>query len=209
MSFASPRRMAGIRGIYHLTTVSAEAYFKWRDLSRQGNMNCLLANAAAGDRDAEEQLFRTLRARLMIIAKRRVWEKEAAEDVVQQTCLTVLQKYRDEEYPAGFEVWVNTVLRMKIGNYLQSKKTIQQRFEYRSGAEQVSEPSPDLEARLIDCLKKIVRANPRYGRVLNLSYQGYKTAELCGRLHVTTSNLHSILSRGRAVMTRCLETGKV
>jgi RNA polymerase sigma-70 factor (ECF subfamily) len=172
-------------------------------------MNHLLSSALAGDRDAEERLFEILRARLMSIAKRRVWEKEAAEDVVQQTCLTVLEKYKAQECPGGFEVWVNAVLRMKIGNYLQSKKVSQQRFAYESSDRQASEPSVDLEARLVDCLRRIVRVNQRYGRVLSLSYQGYRSAELCSRLGVTRSNLHTILSRGRALLTRCLETGKV
>jgi RNA polymerase sigma factor (sigma-70 family) len=177
-------------------------------------MRSLLARARAGDRGAEEQLFEVLRARLTTIAKRRVWEKEAADDVVQQACLTVLEKYKTEEFPSGFEVWANGVLRMKIGNYLQSKKTSEDRFHFGLDTEWIStypaaEPCPDLEARLIDCLKKMVRVNPRYARVLSLSYQGYRSDEICGRMHVTRSNLHSILSRGRAALSKCLETGRL
>jgi len=177
-------------------------------------MNRLLSRAKAGDREAEEQLFRILRARLSTIAKRRVWEKEAAEDVVQQTCLTVLEKYKTEEFPAGFEAWVNGVLRMKIGNYLQSKRVSQQRFDHSSTAERLSEfgvtqPNPDLEAKLADCLRRIVRVFPRYARVLSLSYQGYKADEISDRLQVTRNNLYSILSRSRSILNKCLEMGGV
>jgi RNA polymerase sigma-70 factor (ECF subfamily) len=177
-------------------------------------MNRLLSRAKAGDRDAEEQLFRVLRARLSTIAKRRVWEKEAAEDVVQQTCLTVLEKYKTEEFPAGFEAWVNGVLRMKIGNYLQSKKVRQERFDHGPTVEGISrfgsvQPNPDLEAKLTDCMRKIVKVFPRYARVLSLSYQGYGASEICDRLHVTRNNLYSILSRSRSILNKCLEMGGV
>ncbi len=177
-------------------------------------MNRLLSRAKAGDHDAEEQLFRILRARLSTIAKRRVWEKEAAEDVVQQTCLTVLEKYKTEEFPAGFEAWVNGVLRMKIGNYLQSKKVSQERFDHGPTVEGISrfgsvQPNPDLETKLTDCMRKIVKAFPRYARVLSLSYQGYGASEICDRLQVTRNNLYSILSRSRSILNKCLEIGGV
>jgi RNA polymerase sigma factor (sigma-70 family) len=189
-------------------------YIDFGNSNQPGSMNRLLSRAKAGDRGAEEQLFQTLRARLSTITKRRVWEKEAAEDVVQQTCLTVLEKYKTEEFPAGFEAWVNGVLRMKIGNYLQSKKVSQERFEHGPTVEGISrfanvQPNPELEIRLADCMRKIVRVFPRYARVLSLSYQGYGAAEVCDRLRVTRSNLYSILSRSRSILNKCLEIGGV
>ena len=177
-------------------------------------MNRLLARAKAGDQKAEKQLFQILRARFMTVAKRRVWEKEEAEDVVQEACVTVLQKYKTEEFREGFRAWAYKVLRMKIGNYLQSKKVRQDEYSHGSSAERLlesetSESNLDLEITLIDCLRKIVKAHPRYARVLNLSYQGYKAEEICNRLQVTRSNLYSLLSRSRAMLSKCLETGRV
>lgn len=178
------------------------------------NMEHLLARAKAGDQDAEKQLFQVLRARFMNIAKRRVWEKEEAEDVVQEACITVLQKYKAEEFREGFRAWAYSVLRMKIGNYLQSKEVRQEEFGRDASAETLSVPARyeldwDLETALIDCLRKIVKVYPRYARVLSLSYQGYKAEEICNRLQVTRANLYSLLSRSRAMLSKCLETGKV
>ncbi len=177
-------------------------------------MNHLIARAKAGDLDAEKQLFQILRARFMTIAKRRVWKDDEAEDVVQEACVTVLEKYKTAEFREGFRAWAYSVLRMKIGNYLQSKKIREGEFDLRSGAEKLSEPKVyqpdwDLETTLIDCLRKIVKVNPRYARVLSLSYQGYRAEEICHRLRVTRSNLYSLLSRSRAMLNNCLETGKV
>ena len=177
-------------------------------------MNRYLEKARAGDRKAENQLFQILHARFLIIAKRRLREQEEAEDVVQQSCVTMLQKYKTEQFPGGFEAWAYTVLRMKIGNYLQFKRVRQEDHSRDSGGARragytAREPDWGLESALIDCLKKIVRANPRYARVLNLSYQGYQVEEICNRLDVTRSNLYSMLSRSRSMLNLCLETGRV
>ncbi|MFH1891546.1 MAG: RNA polymerase sigma factor [Candidatus Zixiibacteriota bacterium] len=177
-------------------------------------MNKLVDRAKSGDERAEEELFCILRARFMSIAKRRVWNKETAEDVVQQACETVVMKYKNEEYRSGFEAWAYCVLRMKIGNYLQSKRVRQERTcpdlnSERVPDQPVLEMNPDLELSLIDCLRKILRSIPRYARVLSLSYQGYESEEICSRMHITRNSLYSLLSRSRATLNKCLDTGVV
>ena len=177
-------------------------------------MNRYLTRALTGDRQAEEQLFRILRARFTTIAKRRIREPDEAEDIVQQACTTVLEKYRTAEFRRGFEAWVYAVLRMKTGNYLQSKKVRQERFAADTaggtpGASAAVQPDWDTETALIDCLKKIIKVRPRYARALSLSYQGYGATEIAERLHVTKSNMYSILNRGRSILSQCLETGRV
>jgi RNA polymerase sigma-70 factor (ECF subfamily) len=177
-------------------------------------MNRFLAKARAGDSDAEEQLFRILRARFLRIAKRKIKGVQDAEDIVQKACLTVLEKYKAEESRGGFEAWVYTILRMKIGNYLQAMKTAQERIVDTTATTEppttaVSGPDWATERVLVDCLRKVTKAHPRYARVLNLAYQGYQADEICRRLRVTRSNLYSMLSRGRSMLSKCLETGRV
>jgi RNA polymerase sigma-70 factor (ECF subfamily) len=172
----------------------------------------LLQRAKSGDSSAEEELFQNLRARFMSIAKRRVWETEAAEDIVQQACVTVLTKYKSEEYRSGFEPWAYCVLKMKIGNYLQSKRVRQQRVIDNISSDHESwhpavAMNPDLEFALIECLRKVIRSIPRYARILSLSYQGYESGEICDRMRITKNNLYSLLSRSRTTLKKCLETG--
>jgi DNA-directed RNA polymerase specialized sigma24 family protein len=46
--------------------------------------------------------------------------------------------------------------------------------------------------------------NPRYARVLNLIHLGYNTEEICRRMKLTRSNLYSIVSRARALLSDCV-----
>jgi len=82
----------------------------------------LLPAARAGDRDAEDELFCRLEARITALAKRKVWDEEAARDLAQETLQTVFLKYRQADFHNGFLPWVFTILHNKIGNYLKKRR---------------------------------------------------------------------------------------
>jgi RNA polymerase sigma-70 factor (ECF subfamily) len=82
----------------------------------------LVARARAGDREAERLLFERLHARIHALAKRKVWDQEAAEDLAQDTLRTAYEKYRDAELPRGFLPWIFTILHHKIGNHLKRQR---------------------------------------------------------------------------------------
>ena len=177
-------------------------------------MNHLLARAREGDKSAEKQLFEYLFVRFRLFAKHRVREEEEAEDIAQEACITVLEKYRSERFTEGFQAWAYGVLKMKIGNHLQSAAAKQSRIMTQPATNWVrgmSSPSSDpvLRRRLVDCLRKILKVNRRYARALNLAYQGYETDEICKKLNLGRNNLYVILNRGRSMLRTCLETGEV
>lgn len=177
-------------------------------------MNHLLARAREGDKSAEKQLLEYLFVRFRLFAKHRVREDEEAEDIAQEACITVSEKYKTETFTEGFQAWAYGVLKMKIGNHLQSAAAKRDRIISQSainGAGGMSSLSsdPDLRRRLFDCLRKILRVNRRYARVLNLVYQGYKTDEICQKLKLSRNNFYVILNRGRSMLRTCLKTGEV
>ena len=176
-------------------------------------MDECVVRARDGAEKAEKELFQRLFARFKAFAKRRVGEGEA-EDIAQEACLTVLQKYKTETFTKGFEPWAYGVLKMKIGNYMQGLMIKQKGLAPESEADQAQKSTPtqpdhDLRRRLIGCLKHLVKLNRLYARALNLIHQGYKSLEISRRLRIRRSNFYVILSRGRRLMKRCLETGKV
>jgi RNA polymerase sigma factor (sigma-70 family) len=176
-------------------------------------MNELLAKAKSGDKKAEKELFQYLFVRFKSLAKRRIGEGEG-EDIAQEACLTVLQKYKTETFTKGFEAWAYGVLKMKIGNYMQGQMVKQKSLAPESEADQIekiSSPEPDyaLKRKLIDCLKQLAKFNRLYIRVLNFIHQGYKTDEICQRLRIKANNFYVLLNRGRRHLRTCLETGRI
>lgn len=176
-------------------------------------MDRLLARAKKGDKKAEKELFRYLFVRFKTLAKRRIGEGEA-EDIAQEACLTVLQKYKTETFTTGFQAWAYGVLKMKIGNYMQGLMPKEKNLVPESEANQAlntptPEPEYELKRKLVDCLKQIIKRNRLYARALNFIHQGFKSNEICQRLKIKPNNFYVILNRGRRMLETCLDIGRI
>jgi RNA polymerase sigma factor (sigma-70 family) len=175
-------------------------------------VNHLLELARNGDGEAEKQFIKILFVRFVAIAKRRVGNKDDAEDIAQEACSTVLAKYKVDLSIVNFEAWAYGVLRMKIGNHMQKKTTRQEcplpATESHDSTEALTQQyDPELGLRLNDCVRKLIVVFPRYARVLNLIHQGYKSDEVCKKLKISPNNMYVILSRGRSMLKQCLDEG--
>lgn len=170
-----------------------------------------LANAArAGDKNSERALFEILIVRFEYLSKRRI-KGDDARDVAMEACKTVVEKYgTDEEAGERFETWALTVLRNKIGNYLQKQETVSKNLGHRVHADRLAadadtEDLIHLTVSLRRCLRKIIARFPRYARVLNLAHMGYGTVDICRRMNIVPSHYYVLLNRCRRMLRQCLE----
>jgi RNA polymerase sigma factor (sigma-70 family) len=171
----------------------------------------LIEKAKAGDKAAENQIFKFLFDRFAALAKRRVGKSDAL-DIAQTACLVVLEKYKTGSPPRDFEAWAYGVLRNTIGNYYQSREAQRRVFvadsPIRDAPAKASRASDAvLQRHLRDCFRKMIKDYPRYARVLNLAHQGYETDEICMKLKVRRDNLYNLLNRGRRLLRNLLERG--
>ena len=171
------------------------------------DIDSLYQQARDGDRSAEGQLFSVLAVRFGILANHRVWNEQDAQDVTQNALAVVVREYRSIEITESFAAWAYKVLDNKVLSYLKAKG---QRMTVSDDDPPAGfEPEPMLKIRLLGCVQKVRRNNLKYGQAVLLHYQGYTTAEVCARLQVTPQNFYMILSRARAMLKRCLETGDI
>jgi RNA polymerase sigma factor (sigma-70 family) len=156
-------------------------------------------------------LFKYLSVRFRVLAGHKVGSNEAADDLIQETSIAVLRKYKTEEFTKGFEHWAYEVLRMNIRKHYDRLKAEQKRFaedSISSTSEGCSLNDPELERKLTACLKSIARKNRNYVRAIFLIYQGYKTDEICVKLNIDRTKLYVITSRGRAMLKACMNKGE-
>jgi RNA polymerase sigma factor (sigma-70 family) len=176
-------------------------------------MNSLLIRARNGDSDAEKQLFQHLFVRFRAFATHRMREEEA-EDVAQEACLAVLRKYKTETFTTGFNAWAYGVLKMEVRAHIRTQTSRTSRLDSKLETDQIAATSSTeagytLKMKLAHCLRKIIRHNRSYARVLNFIHQGYRSDEICRRLGVKPNNFYVILSRGRKLMKTCLSKGRI
>lgn len=172
------------------------------------HINELHLSAVRGDKRAERNLFEHLTVRFRLIVQHRIGSRADSEEIVQEALKTIAEKYRDLEIHTSFAAWCHRIVEYKTGDYIRKRSREAGRDrplfdEGESGSGQA--PSPEMVRRLTNCLRELCRANRRYGRVLNLHYQGYGTAEICEKIDVSTTNLYALLSRARSLLARCLE----
>ncbi len=170
----------------------------------------LLARAKNGEQAAEEELLAFLSVRFRLFARHIVNDSEAADDVVQETCLAILQNYKTVAISGGFNAWAYGVFRMKVKSHFQQLKNRRRRYASESPADAAGNRLPgsdyaELERGLMECLEAIIKTNRQYARVLNLSYQGFTTSEICRRLGISRTNLYVTLYRARSLLKVCLD----
>jgi len=172
-------------------------------------METHIADARNGDEAAERIVFQWLHVRFKYLAKRIIGD-ERHEEIAQEACVTVFEKYRTESFKVSFESWAFGVLKMKIGNYLRRQKRrspLHTPLDENIRHENYSCPDPELRATIVRCLESIAKSFPRYARVIDLNYRGFTTSEICEELRIKPGNFYVLLQRGRDVFRRCLDNG--
>ena len=130
-----------------------------------------------------------------------------ADDVFQETFLTVTRKAADYRPGTNFVAWACTIARYKV---LEAGR------QHRSGQQPLSKevleslcavsPEPENENRelqlLEECLEEL---HPHTRQAMALRYeQGHKPAEIAQRLGWTPESVYVVLSRARAVLRDCV-----
>lgn len=175
-------------------------------------IDLLHKKASEGDSASEQELFRYLSDRFRLLVQLKIRNTADSEDIVQNTLLTIANKYKDIDFRTSFAGWAYKVLENKIGDYFK----VQCRRESNLGGESEqlgTTSSPELESitkrQMLACLKKVGQANERFARILNLHYQGYTTGEVCQKMDLKRGYYYVVLSRARSMLSACLETGDI
>jgi RNA polymerase sigma factor (sigma-70 family) len=176
------------------------------------DLNTLFEHARSGDSAAESVLFSYLLERFRYLAALRIWDPMEVEEVIQAAMLIICREYKTLEITSSFTAWVHKVLDNRIRTHVRSIRGRERRFESDTDmveASQALTEDLDLRRRLIECLRMICTANRQFARVLNFHSQGYQAEEVCERMGLPKNSYYSLLRRGRMMLSKCLESGKV
>ncbi len=146
--------------------------------------DALLKRARGGDDIAESLLFSRLQARILPLAKKKIWDPVAAEDVAQETIRTALEKYRAADLQHGIFPWLFTILHHKVGNYLTRRRREVERFGVGSGNDISASPAflVSGEQSMVDLVHSLDKALQRLSgdcrRIFRLLLEGATREEI-------------------------------
>lgn len=173
----------------------------------------LLARSLAGDRRAESLLFDKLQARIAAVAEKRVWDREAAHDIAQETLRTAYEKYRSADLSRGLYPWLFTILHHKVGNYLKRRRVESARVERLADGMERPDPESTNEQNLIVLRaaleRALLRLAPECRTVFHLLLSGSGRREIQAAFPgEPLGTIDSRISRCRAKLLALLETSE-
>lgn len=171
-----------------------------------------------------EQGIAHLRPYLMRLARSRLRDGEAAEEVVQETLATALASARSFERRSELRTWVAGILLHKVTDAFRAAARERERRPLAHAGEDFDDfdeqghwrapPAPwcDPEVALSSSRFRVAfvaaldALPPRQARAFALrEIDGLETADICRELGVTESNLWVLLFRARSALRRMLD----
>jgi RNA polymerase sigma-70 factor (ECF subfamily) len=167
-----------------------------------------------------------LRQRLIRHARMVVHEPALAEDLAQETLMSVLESPQAHRGEASLTTWATAILKNKIADWYRSPH--QRRRVYNATDEDEGDPTEGLfneqgsylepvpawqqpegreaQRQIMSTLEACLRHLPaQTGRVFMMrEWLGFETSEICERLGLTADNCRMVLHRARMGLRQCM-----
>ena|ERR1700754_3023477 len=162
----------------------------------------LIDRCKAGERKAQELLYKQFAAKMLAVCMRYAMDRMEAEDMLQNGFIKVFQKIADYRGEGSFEGWVRRIMvHSSIEYYRKHHKVLQ----VVNADDAANEPSVDplaisnLDARVL--LGLIQQLAPGYRIVFNLyALEGYSHKEIAAMTGISEGASKSQLSRARGIL---------
>ena len=152
-----------------------------------------VGQAANGDRQAFDLLYRRWHPRFLKLARRLTKHPDQAQDVLQDAALTIAGDIHKLQDPSKFSAWAYTIIRRRAADYID--KAVRRRALEDRVLETPKETSEEDLA-----LRQALAQLPEIDRLmLTLFYQdGFKGTEIAAALGIPLGTVKSRLFKARA-----------
>lgn len=162
----------------------------------------LLIRCKAGERKAQELLYKQFAGKMLGVCMRYATDRMEAEDMLQNGFIKVFQKLTDYRGEGAFEGWVRRIMvHSSIEYYRKHHKMMQVVDMEEAGSELSVNPiaASNLDAKVL--LGLIQQLSPGYRMVFNLyALEGYSHKEISGMMGISEGASKSQLSRARTIL---------
>ena len=170
--------------------------------------DALLARVRRGEPAAQEQLYRRLAPRLLVVARRYSRSDADAEDVLQRALFNILTRLDQWKQQGAFEAWARRItVHAALDRWRQTAADAGTISPWGDEVPDISSPDPTPFDQLSadDLLALLETLPPGYRAVLNLcAIEGYSHPEIAALLGIAEGTSKSQLARARALLARKL-----
>lgn len=162
----------------------------------------LVKRCKAGERKAQENLYKQFASKMLGVCMRYATDKMEAEDMLQNGFIQVFQKMGDYRGDGSFEGWVRRIMvHCSIAYYRKHHKMLQVVASEGEGTEQSVNAGAIANLDAKDLMKLIQQLSPGYRMVFNLyAIEGYSHKEISEIMGISEGASKSQLSRARTIL---------
>jgi RNA polymerase sigma factor (sigma-70 family) len=162
----------------------------------------LIARCKAGERKAQEMLYKQFASKMLGVCMRYATDKMEAEDMLQNGFVKMFKKLDDYRGEGSFEGWLRRIMvHSAIEYYRKHHKLVQVMDVTETGNEPSVNPAALSNMGAKDLLAIIQQLSPGYKMVFNLyAIEGYSHKEIAEIVGITEGASKSQLSRARAIL---------
>ena len=162
----------------------------------------LVKRCKAGERKAQELLYKQYAAKMLGVCMRYATDRMEAEDMLQNGYVRVFQKIKDYRGDGPFEGWMRRIMvHSSIEYYRKHHKMMQMVDMDEIAAEQSVNPSVLATLDAKDLMALIQQLAPGYRIVFNLyAIEGYSHREIAKIVGISEGASKSQLCRARIIL---------
>ena len=161
----------------------------------------LVKRCKAGERKAQELLYKQFSSKMLGVCLRYATDKMEAEDMLQNGFIKVFQKIGDYRNEGSFEGWIRRIMVHSSIEYYRKYHKMMQMVELDASSTSSVDSLAIAGIAAKDLLVLIQQLAPGYRIVFNLyAIEGYSHKEIAAIAGITEGASKSQLSRARAVL---------
>ncbi|WP_338092186.1 RNA polymerase sigma factor [Solitalea lacus] len=167
----------------------------------------LVAACRAGNRKAQENLYKMFSSKMMAVCMRYTRDRDEAEDVLQVGFVRMFEKLHLYKGEGSFEGWVRRIM---VNTAIEFYRRNARMYPVVDIEEAVNETSYDLalsNLNVQEILKLVQKLPPGYRMVFNMyAIEGYGHKEIAEQLGINEGTSKSQLARARNLLKEWILT---
>jgi RNA polymerase sigma factor (sigma-70 family) len=170
-------------------------------LEHKYTIDTLVNKCKAGERKAQELLYKQFAAKMLGVCMRYATDRMEAEDMLQNGFIRVFQKMNDYRGEGSFEGWVRRIMVHSSIEYYRKHHKMMQVVDTNEGDEPSVDPVAMANLDAKDLIALIQQLAPGYRMVFNLyAIEGFSHREIGEIIGISEGASKSQLSRARAIL---------
>jgi len=170
-------------------------------LEHKYTIDTLVNKCKAGERKAQELLYKQFAAKMLGVCIRYATDRMEAEDMLQNGFIRVFQKMSDYRGEGSFEGWVRRIMVHSSIEYYRKHHKMMQVVDMNETDEPSVDPVAMANLDAKDLIALIQQLAPGYRMVFNLyAIEGFSHKEIGEIMGISEGASKSQLSRARAIL---------